>query len=92
MAWDYENELIWLPRDSTTTPEVRAFTTTGSLVTSFPEPLAYTNFIGAAYLGEYLWISSYGLSPNSYIWKVHCPKYFLGVAPASFGQVKALYR
>jgi len=38
-----------------------------------------------------LWLSHIAASPQL-IWKVHCPKGFQAVAPASFGRVKALFR
>jgi hypothetical protein len=87
-AWDYGNALIWWGDRTTYKPHVYGFTRRGSLVASFRAPTGGTH--GCTYLDGYLWISTDG-QPD-YIWKVHCPKDFEGVFPASLGRVKALYR
>jgi hypothetical protein len=78
-AYDWRNRLVWGAWSSTT---VVGFTTTGSLVATFG---ANESIFGAAYTGEYLYIT------QNRIWKVHCPQ-FVGVAPSSFGKVKAVFK
>lgn len=91
VAWDYENELIWLPYGQEF-KYVYGFTTAGSLVASFPvPPEPYAQWKGAAYCDEYLWLSHLASAPY-YIYKVHCPKGFQVVEPASMGKIKALFR
>lgn len=85
-AWDYVNEIIWIPQEIISM-RVFGYTTDGSLVTSFAAPAERP--YGAAYLGGYLWLST--TSPTGYIWKIHCPA-GVGVGPASLGRVKALFR
>lgn len=91
LAWDYENELIWSPYGQEF-KYVYGFTTAGSLVASFPvPPEPYAQWVGAAYCDEYLWLSHLASAPY-YIYKVHCPKGFQVVEPASMGKIKALFR
>ena len=87
-AWDYGNNLIWFPEYVAENAAVVGYATDGSVVASFAAPASRPR--GAAYLGGYLWIST-GVSPNQYIYKVHCPD-DVAVAPASIGRVKALFR
>ncbi len=87
-AWDYGNALIWWGDRTPYRPHVYGFTRTGSLVASFTAPAG--NAHGCTYLDGYLWLSTDG-QPD-YIWKLHCPKDFEKVAPASLGSVKALFR
>ena len=83
-AWDYGNNLIWFPQWATKT--VYGYDTAGSLVASFQAPATYTR--GACYRDGYLWLCS---QDTNCIYKVHCPN-IIGVEPASFGTVKALFR
>ena len=87
-AWDYRNELIWWGDHGSYKTHVHGYTRAGSLAASFPSPVGCV--YGCTYLGGYLWIST-GYT-TQYIWKVHCPKDFEAVVPASVGRVKALYR
>ncbi len=83
IAYDHRNRLLW----SCHSYYFYGFETSGgSVVASFDAPYWYV-CVGAAYHGEYLWISG----GNSYIYQVHCPV-FTAVAPASLGRVKALFR
>jgi hypothetical protein len=85
IAWDHRNKLIWqgsLPN------VVCGYNTAGSLVASFTVPGQQPR--GLAYCGEYLWV---GCDGNDRIYKVHCPGDITSeVSPASFGDVKALFR
>lgn len=85
VAWDHRNKLIWkgsLPN------VVRGFNTAGSLVASFTVPGQTPR--GLAYYGQYLWV---GCDGNNLIYRVHCPGDITSPAsPASFGNVKALFR
>lgn len=78
-AYDWRNRLVWGAWSSTT---INGFTTTGSLVATFT---AGEGIFGATYNAEYLYLA------QNTIWKVHCPQN-LGVEPASFGKVKAIFR
>lgn len=79
-AYDWRNRLVWGTFNSNL---IYGFTTTGSLVATFTAPAF---IFGAAYNAEYLY-----LARSIRIWKIHCPQ-FVGVEPASFGRVKAIFR
>jgi hypothetical protein len=79
-AYDWRNRLVWGTFNSSM---VYGFTTTGSLVATFTAP---QGVFGAAYNAEYLYLGRWAR-----IWKIHCPQ-FVGVEPASFGRVKAIFR
>jgi len=85
-AWDYVNEIIWIPQEIISM-HVFGYTTSGSLVASFAAPADRP--YGTAYLGGYLWLST--TSPSGYIWKIHCPG-GIAVAPASLGRIKTLFK
>jgi hypothetical protein len=89
LAWDYANKLIWYPNYNT--DRVYAITTSGSAVASWRIPTGVTAPYGIAYYGEYLYVSTAGGVPDDYIWVYHCPN-VVGIAPASIGKVKALFR
>ena len=78
-AYDWRNRLVW---GAWASHYISGFTTTGSLVATFRAP---ESIFAAAYTGEYLYLT------QRTIWKVHCPP-FTGVAPSSFGRVKAVFR
>jgi hypothetical protein len=82
IAYDHRNRLIWTNHSY----YFYGFdASTGSTVATFDAPTWYS-CVGAAYYGEYLWISGAGN-----IYQVHCPV-FTAVAPASLGRVKTLFR
>ncbi len=84
VAWDWRNDLIWGSYYAAGC--VCGLNTSGSVVATFPAPGDWARAM--TYRGEYLWV---GCSVPSLIYKIHCPV-FLGVAPASLGRVKALFR
>lgn len=92
MAWDYGNKLIWCPNYSTDWI-VAIDPDTHKLVESFrhPEQASISSLYGIAYWGQYLYVSNSGGTPDEYIWVFHCPN-TVGVAPASVGKVKALFK
>jgi len=85
IAWDHRNKLIWkgsLPN------VVYGYNTAGSVAASFTAPGHSPR--GLAYYGQYLWV---GCDTTDRIYQVHCPGDITsGVSPASFGEVKALFR
>ena len=83
IAWDHRNKLIWM---GDLPDRVYGYNTSGSVVASFTVPGTYP--YGMAYCGEYLWV---GCDGNDCVYRVHCPGN-IGVSPASFGEVKALFR
>jgi len=89
LAWDYGNKLIWYPNYNTDC--VYGITTSGSLVAQWRVPSGVSGPYGIAYYGEYLYVSTAHGYPDDYIWVYHCPG-DVGVAPASIGKVKALFR
>jgi hypothetical protein len=83
VAYDHRNRLLWTCHSY----YFYGFeTSSGSVVASFDSPYWYV-CVGAAYYGEYLWISA----GDSYIYQVHCPA-FPAVAPPTVRRVKALFR
>lgn len=88
-AWDYGNNMIWYGNIST--DYVYGINTSGSILASWRGPTAVSNPYGVAYYGSYLYVSTSSGSPDEYIWVYHCPN-TVGVAPASVGKVKALFK
>jgi hypothetical protein len=89
-AWDYYNEIIWLPDKTTNAhPKMRGFGIGGKEISFFrgPAPSPW----GATYFERYLWISTSSGADHT-IYKVHCPSIWPAVAPTSLGRVKALFR
>lgn len=86
LAYDWRNGLVWTTWDKEG-PVVGCDPASGSIKASFPSPPGKPGAF--TYRGEYLWIGTFGDSDN--IYKVHCPG-GIGVAPASLGRVKALFR
>ncbi len=89
MAWDYGNNVIWYGNYST--EFIYACNTRGSIIKSWGLPTHANDPYGIAYWGNYLYVSTISGSPNEYIWVYHCPR-TLGLAPASVGKVKALFK
>lgn len=83
LAYDWRNKLVWSSYERGT---IWACTTTGSYVSTFPKEIGRGRR-GLAYSAEYLWVSS-----GNWCFKVHCPYNFVSTTPASWGQVKSLYR
>jgi hypothetical protein len=83
ITYDHRNRLIWQYRSFV----VYGITTIGSVVASFAWP-GHGSYAGMAYHSYYLYISA---TTQQYIYRVHCPSN-VGVAPASLGRVKALFR
>ncbi len=91
-AWDYGNQLIWQMNYSTDWL-VAIDPDTQKIAESFrhPEQASISGCYGIAYWGQYLYVSNTGGTPDEYIWVFHCPN-TVGVAPASVGRVKALFK
>jgi hypothetical protein len=83
IAWDHRNQLLWMGDLANV---VYGYNLSGSVVASFTVPSTYP--YGMAYYDQYLWV---GCDGNDYIYRVHCPGN-IGVTPASFGRIKAIYR
>lgn len=83
IAWDHRNRLVWMGFPPNV---IYGYNLSGSIVASFTVPNTYP--YGLAYFGENLWV---GCDGNDYVYVVKCPGN-IGVAPASVGRVKALYR
>lgn len=89
-AYDWRNDVLWLPENDS--PYfVYGYRFGGSILASFanPNPQRWELY-GLTYKGEYLWFSC-PQYPSCYIYRIHCPA-GIGVAPASVGKVKALFR
>ena len=89
MAWDYGNKMIWYGNYST--EFVYGCNTNGSIIKSFGIPTTVTDPYGIAYWGGRLYVATTGGTPNEHIWVYDCPA-TVGVAPASVGRVKALFK
>jgi hypothetical protein len=85
LAWDWRNKLVW--GGDANTNCVYGCTTGGTVLASFRSPAV--NPQGLCYYGQYLWVGT-NSSPY-YVYRVHCPN-TVGVAPASLGRVKALFK
>ncbi|MGD8719942.1 MAG: hypothetical protein PVH29_14120 [Candidatus Zixiibacteriota bacterium] len=83
-AYDWRNRLVWLG-DSPNV--IYGYTNAASVAGSFIAPANQPR--GLAYSASYLYV---GCASNGYIYKVHCPEGFVGVEPASLGDVRALFR
>jgi hypothetical protein len=82
-AFDWRNNLLWRGSGN----YIYAHTPAGSIVASFPSPAGSPR--GLAYNNAALWIAC---TADRYIYRVHCPKDFHAVAPASLGRVRAMFR
>ncbi len=91
-AYDWRNNALWLGQDITPFT-VYAYRPSGYVLASFA--LAKPGYWGAGgltYSGEYLWVAcSYRGGGKDPVYRIHCPAR-IGVAPASVGKVKALFR
>ena len=85
LAWDWRNNLVW--GGDANVNYVYGCTTGGAVAASFRSPAV--NPQGMCYYGQYLWVGT-NSSPY-YVYQVHCPN-TVGVAPASLGRVKALFK
>ena len=86
-VWD--GRYIWVPDYDQVVKWyriIRIDPTDGRIVTTFQSPADEAR--GMAYDGMYLWLST--MADNGRIWKIDTGG--VGVAPASLGRVKALYR
>jgi hypothetical protein len=90
--WDWNNNVLWAVNYSTDWI-YGLNVTTHTMVHSFrhPKQADISSCYGIAYWPPYLYVSNSGGTPDEYIWVFHCPNN-LGVAPASVGKVKALFR
>ena len=91
-AWDYKNKLIWCVNRST--DWIYAIRPgSPKIVESFRHPkwASISSTYGIAYWPDYLYVSNSSGSPDEYIWVFDCPG-TVGVAPASVGKVKALFK
>jgi len=82
-AFDWRNNVLWRGGGD----YIYGYTPTGAIAASFQSPAG--NPWGLAYYNRRLWIAC---QADSYIYRVHCPKEFFAVEPASVGRVKALFR
>jgi hypothetical protein len=85
IAYDWRNNMIWGMNSAGNQISGYSYDT-GSVVASFQAPAPST--MGLAYTGCYLYAAS---DNTGFIYKIHCPG-DIGVAPASVGRVKALFR
>jgi hypothetical protein len=86
VAWDWRNQILWGAGGPMT-----GHTPTGSCIGTYWYMIGYSKrfLAGICYDGEYLWAGA--TWPRDEILKIHCPE-GIGVAPASLGKVKALFR
>jgi hypothetical protein len=91
-AWDWNNNVLWASNYSTDWV-YGINVTTHRMLYSFrhPNQASISSCYGIAYWPPYIYVSNSGGTPDEYIWVFHCPNN-VGVAPASVGRVKALYR
>lgn len=82
-AFDWRNNILW--RGSGT--YIYGFTPSGATAASFASP-AGTPW-GLAYYNRRLWVAC---QADGNIYRIHCPKNFFAVEPASVGRVKSLFR
>jgi hypothetical protein len=87
MTWD-TFELIWYANWND--DHVHCITTTGSTLFSWRVPEAVSNPYGIAFYGPYIYVSTSAGTPDEYIWVYH--RRGSGVAPASMGRIKAVFR
>lgn len=64
----------------------------GSVVKSFDGPKFTGNIIGLAWDGKYLWASQNYMGQDMYAFQFIAYEPYVGVAPATLGKIKALYR
>jgi hypothetical protein len=83
IAYDQRNALIWQYNSD----YVYGITTTGSVAASFAWS-GHGSYAGITYYNQYLYVSA---DTGDYIYVVHCPD-TVGIAPASLGRVKAVYK
>jgi hypothetical protein len=90
--WDWNNRVIWAVNYSTDWI-YGIDPTSEKMLYSFrhPKQADISSMYGIAYWPPYLYVSNSGGTPDEYIWVFHCPNN-VGVAPASVGKVKALFR
>lgn len=84
LAWD--GCYLWLADAASTGPSLYQLTTAGSVVWSCPAPQGRP--YGVACDGAYVWYSS--MVEPKYVYRV--TKGSVGVAPVTWGRIKALYR
>lgn len=89
IAYDWRNDVVWVVNDEDPY-QVYGYKRNGSILASFANPDPALNYYALAYRGGYLWISC-DTYRAEHIFRVHCPG-GIGVAPASLGKVKALFR
>jgi len=82
-AYDWRNNLLWFGYAS----YIYSVAPSGASVASFASPAGSPR--GLTYTNSYLWIAC---NANGYIYRVHCPRNFTAVAPASIGKVRAIFR
>ena len=82
-AYDWRNNLVWIGYAN----RICAVAPSGAPVASFSSPAGSPR--GLTYTNAYLWIAC---NSNGFIYRVHCPKNFTAVAPASLGKVRAIFR
>jgi len=82
-AYDWRNNLLWRGYAG----RIYAVAPSGAPVASFASPAGSPQ--GLAYCNSYLWIAC---NANGYVYRVHCPRNFSAVEPASLGKVRAIFR
>jgi hypothetical protein len=82
LGWD--GRYLWCPDSAL--DYVYSLTPAGSIIASFRAPGGST--YGCAYDGEYLWVTDIGMPRYAYRIDIG----YAGVAPASFGRIKATFR
>lgn len=83
LCWDAP--YLWLSDPGTTSGSIFQITTTGSVVRSIPRPGQRP--VGVTWDGKYIWYTN---PADQWVYRMTVT--MTGVAPASLGRVKALYR
>ena len=82
-AYDWRNNLLWRGYAG----RIYGVAPSGAPVASFASPAGSPR--GLAYCNSYLWIAC---NANGFVYRVHCPRNFSAVEPASLGKVRATFR
>jgi len=86
---DYANGYLWFADWPSSGGRLYYMTTTGSVIDSFPTPGAQRP-AGCTWDGTYVWYHHYTMAQTG--WCFRAKVIFSGVAPASLGKVKALFK
>jgi hypothetical protein len=82
-AYDWRNNLIWRGRAGS----IYGIVPSGAVTASFASPAGDPR--GMTYYNSYLWVAC---NADGFVYRLHCPRDFTAVAPASLGKVRAIFR